>query len=353
MKKYFYWFLGAFFAIWFLLMGMVAVIDPFFHYHAPLDGLYYSIGNQRYQNRGMAEQFDYDSIITGTSLTENFMTSEFDSLFDAKTVRLQFSGATFYETEQLLEEAFKTHDNIKYVMRSLDVNHLVEDSDALREDLGDYPYYLYNDSVFDDLPYLCNEDVMFGYCIPMIKDFLLGKEGGCQSFDELTYNSLPAKWEYADEPVIRTGEAEVSFTDKDMSVLSENVSQNIVKLANEHPDTTFIYYIPPYNEFWWRGHVSDNTFEYTCTTIEKTIEMMLECDNIKLYCYANRFDITTNLDDYYVDGYHYIKDINSEILKWIANDEDRVTVDNYKDYVKEMHDFYGSYKYYSMGYNER
>ena len=51
MKKYFYWFLGAFFVIWFLLMGMVAVIDPFFHYHAPLDhgvcGPHRGPGNRR------------------------------------------------------------------------------------------------------------------------------------------------------------------------------------------------------------------------------------------------------------------------------------------------------------------
>ena len=352
MKKYFFWFLGTFFAIWFFLMGVVAVIDPFFHYHAPLKGLYYDIGNQRYQNRGMAEHFDYDSIITGTSLTENFKTSEFDEFFNTDSIRVSFSGATFYETEQLLEEAYKTHDNIRYVMRSLDVNHLVEEDDILREDLGTYPYYLYNDTILDDLPYLCNEDVLFGYCVPMLMDFLKGKEGGLRTFDEYTYNSLPATWEYSDAPLIWNGTDEKAFGDEDEKLLNDNVGNNIVKLANGHPETTFIYYIPPYNEFWWRGHVTDNTFDYTCTSIEKTMEMLLECDNIKLYCYANRFDITTNLDDNYVDSYHYVKDINSEILKWIANEEDRVTMDNYHDYVKEMHDFYGNYKYYSVGYIE-
>ena len=61
--------------------AMTTVIDPFFHYHAPLDGLQYPIDNQRYQNDGIVKHFSYDALITGTSMTENFKTSEFDTLF--------------------------------------------------------------------------------------------------------------------------------------------------------------------------------------------------------------------------------------------------------------------------------
>ena len=71
------------------------VIDPFFHFHAPLEGLSYPLRlvNERYQNDGIVRNFECDAIISGTSLCENFKTSEFDSLFGVTSVKAPFSGA--------------------------------------------------------------------------------------------------------------------------------------------------------------------------------------------------------------------------------------------------------------------
>ena len=65
-------------AILFLIGSVTAWVDPFFHYHAPQDRLQYPINNQRYQNNGIVRHFSYDALITGTSMTENFMASECD-----------------------------------------------------------------------------------------------------------------------------------------------------------------------------------------------------------------------------------------------------------------------------------
>ena len=48
--------------------GMTALIDPYFHYHAPLDQLEYPLDNQRYQNDGIVKNFSYNAMITGTSM---------------------------------------------------------------------------------------------------------------------------------------------------------------------------------------------------------------------------------------------------------------------------------------------
>ena len=57
------------------------IVDPFFHYHAPAGWMSYYLHNQRYQNDGILKHFDYDAMITGTSMTENFKTSEMDEIF--------------------------------------------------------------------------------------------------------------------------------------------------------------------------------------------------------------------------------------------------------------------------------
>ena len=62
-------------ALLFLISSLVVYVDPYFHYHAPkTDLFFYGLYNQRSQNDGILRHFDYDAVITGTSMTENFRT---------------------------------------------------------------------------------------------------------------------------------------------------------------------------------------------------------------------------------------------------------------------------------------
>ena len=349
MKRLFCIFIGAFIGFLVMMIGAVIIIDPFFHYHSPLKSIYYRIDNPRSQNIGIVGQYEYDAIITGTSLTQGFLASEFDEFFGTDSIKLPFPGATFYETEQVLEKAFESENDIKYVVRSLDVNHLLDDRNALREDLGVYPFYLYNDSIWDDYKYVCNEDTVLSYCVPEFWGLIRGKEGGHTSFDVyLRGNEGHGNWILHDEPFDASDIEKVPFGDADKNALTENVKANIIDLAKAHPETTFIYFIPPYNVNWWLGLVKEGKVDFTCDEIRYTMELLLECENIKLYCFAGRTDVTTDLDNY-IDGYHYVNAIHSMILKWIKDDEDLINKDNYENYVEKLRVFYNNYEYYCDG----
>ena len=151
-----------------LLSGLTAVIDPFFHYHAPLDKMGYSISNQRYQNDGILKNCDYNAIITGSSMTENFKASEWDALFDSNTVKVSFSGSYFKETTDRLRTAFSHNGKIDYVVRSLDFYAIIADKNHVTS--FDYPYYLYDENVFNDTRYLLNKSVLFTQTIETIKN---------------------------------------------------------------------------------------------------------------------------------------------------------------------------------------
>ena len=56
----------------------IFAIDPYYHYHTPWFGLQATPFQERYCNAGLAEHFDYDSVIIGSSMTENFRASWFD-----------------------------------------------------------------------------------------------------------------------------------------------------------------------------------------------------------------------------------------------------------------------------------
>ena len=89
-------------------------VDPFFHYHAPnTDVYFYSLNNERSQNNGITKYFEYEGIITGTSMTENFKTSEAEAIFGVKFIKVPYSGGTYNEINRNLEVAASQNPRLK------------------------------------------------------------------------------------------------------------------------------------------------------------------------------------------------------------------------------------------------
>ena len=98
--KYKIWIITTLFfsIIAFIIFASVTIyIDPLFHYHKPLNKYKYPINNERYQNDGITRNFEYESIITGTSMTENFKKSEADKIFESDFIKVPFSGGYYKE----------------------------------------------------------------------------------------------------------------------------------------------------------------------------------------------------------------------------------------------------------------
>ena len=76
-KKWFWSTLAGSGIVLFLILLVMVIADPYFHYHGKIPGMKYRIYNERYINVGILENFEYDAIITGTSMNQNFKTSHF------------------------------------------------------------------------------------------------------------------------------------------------------------------------------------------------------------------------------------------------------------------------------------
>ena len=127
------------------IASVTIAIDPYMHFHAPnTDKYYYYLENQRSQNDGITRNFDYEGIITGTSMTENFKTSSAEDLFSVDFIKVSYSGGSYYEINSNLEVAAANNPNLKYVIRGLDLAMFFDEADRLRTDLGTYPLYLYD-----------------------------------------------------------------------------------------------------------------------------------------------------------------------------------------------------------------
>lgn len=151
--------------ILFILISVLVIgVDPCFHYHIPLDRHNYPIFDGRYQNNGIARNFKYNAIVTGTSMTENFKTSELNKLFDVNAVKMPYSGGTYHEIGDNLAVALECNPDIKIVVLGMDYNTMLVDKDrpfpAIADNGYQYPWYITDDNVLNDINYFMNKDMI-------------------------------------------------------------------------------------------------------------------------------------------------------------------------------------------------
>lgn len=357
-KKWFQTFLSISLAVMILLGGMVFVLDPFFHYRAPNSRIYYKLYDQRSQNDGITRFFDYDAIVTGTSMAENFRASDFDRLFGTNCIKVTYAGATFKEINDNLKVAYDSGHQVKYVLRPIDYTLLTRGKDELRTDMGEYPVWLTNDNPFDDVKYLLNRDVIINYALPCLLNLVKGQQGGHTSFDEYSFNG---DYDYSRESVL-SGRKEFlapevvnPLTDEELETLRANMEQNVISIAREHPETTFLCFLPPYSMAYWGSIREDGDLDRMLALVEEATRLMMECDNIHVYSFNLETNVTENLD-LYRDAGHYNPDINAWILETIAecekggggNELYRLTGDNYNEHYRRLGEQLKGYDYNSL-----
>lgn len=342
-KKYTIYSLILLFVSLGLIGGFVFFVDPYFHYHKPMLN-YYVLNNQRYHNDGIAKNFDYDAIITGTSMTENFKTSELDRLFNVNSVKMSFSGGSFKEINDNLEVAINNNENVKMVVRCLDLYLLADCYDKMSYDSELYPTYLYDNDYFNDVNYLFNKLIIFESLDILIKDI---KKEKSTTFDE--YSSWNDNFIYSKEQVdLRytrlDKSSEYNISNEDYENIKGNILINVVKLASEHPNIQFYYYFPPYSIYYWDKQNQVGNMKRQLDIIEYATELILEQPNIHLYSFIDEYDIVTNLNNY-KDYEHHSGEINSLILQKMKNGEDLLSKNNYKDYFKNVRNYYYTHNY--------
>ena len=330
--------------------GLVYKVDPFFHYHAPdTETYYYRLNNERSQNNGISRNFDYDALITGTSMTENFTTTEMDALFGTHSIKVCYSGGTYREINDNLKIALASQPKLKTVVRCLDMEKFTQGKDEMRTDLGAYPTYLYDDNPFNDLKYVLNRNVIMERVLPMIAETLHADFApGMDSFDE--YTRWENRFTYGREAVFKDNRnrAQVSpdthLSDEERETIRENIEANVTDLARQYPDVTFYYFLSPYSAAWWRLTVERGQLLRQIEEEQYVIELVLECPNIRLHSFNNRTDITTDLNNY-KDFTHYGGWVNSLILRWMRDGEYLLTKENYREYLEEEYAFYKNFDY--------
>lgn len=334
---------GTILILFLTAIGMI-ILDPYFHYHKPLSFLSYRLGNERYINNGIIKHFDYDAIITGTSMIRNSKSSQFDKIFNVNSIKIPFASGSYKEINDNMEIALKNNKNIKYILRGLDYNIINKESNYMS--YKEYPMYLYDNNILNDYKYWWNKEILIKGVTINLFYTLLRKP--VTSFDEYSrWNELfiPGK-----EAILKKYKRpekeslEKSLSQEEIERIGKNIEENVTKLPQKYPNVKFIYFITPYSIVFWDELNQKGEIEKQIMAEQYMIEKILEIPNIELYSFFNNYEIITNLDNY-MDTIHYMGHINDQILVWIKDRKYRLTKENYQEYINNNLKFYKKYNY--------
>ena len=323
-KKQFIILIALILAVFALCGAIVVYVDPFFHYHAPLEGFPYVVDNQLSQNPGMAKNMKYDGCIIGSSMTVNFDTDDFKELLDVNTLKLSYSGAYPKDDYNILSIVFdkdtyaRKNSDVKAVFFAMDIPTMTADTETTKYPL---PEYLYDDNYLNDVKYLLNKDVLLQYIMrPMIQGQGSDLSEIYASWWTPDYYNIQWVMHNYDEPEYVDEE---TAADALLPQTKENLEVNILPFVENNPDTQFYFFFPPYSILYWHNVMQENAFEATFNQYQYVADRLLEYDNVRLFYFQTMPEIL-DLNNY-ADYTHYKPDIN------------RFMVECFKDGRYEIH----------------
>ena len=197
------------------------------------------------------------------------------------------------------------------------------------------PDYLYNMNLLDDARYWLSADTYER----ALKSRLAG-EGEKVTLDEayIWDDSHTFSWGWAKAGYPRP---EISGTvlpaDAYLAAAEENLDV-ICGWAEDHPDTEFIIWLPPYSILYWDKMLREGSADAVLTAVEYAVERLSEYENVRVYYFLTVKEIVCNLN-YYTDHIHHSGEIGRYVTRSVvegthlAGEDFSAVLEQWRDFV--------------------
>ena len=357
------------FCVWvglyfFTLFSYVFVADPWQFFHQPWFRKPLFIENGRFQDAGIINSYDFDSVIVGTSMAQNFSIAEASKVFSANFVNLSLRGALFSERAIILEQALARR-KLKNVILTMDFQYDAAVGDYNKTVPREKYDFLYNWNRLDDFRmymdwglFKCWDFEKKCYKeLPGTREKSLevlyhwqssvgglkrstGIEGWCRNADnQYTRGWITTTIEIADGQKTGRFPARENLDKKFISNLTTTFDAYVTPYIEQNPDVTFYLFFPPYSRLRFallqQGYQS--VYDLYLDYVRYIVTQVSGFDNVKVF----GFETAPFLDDLneYDDVLHYGKGINSKILHWMEQGEYQITsreIDEYLQTIRQL-----------------
>lgn len=335
--------------ILFVLLSVASVVyyvDPYFQYHVPNEQLVYNMemNSFSYYNAGIAKNFSYDTVVTGSSMSRAMLPSYIDEKFICQTVKLSMAEARGKDYE-ILFSILDDNSNLERVIMGLDTFAFNVDKDYSSYEK---PMHMYDDNPLNDVLYLVNMDGLLESHKVLSNTKNDGKTTTMDDYQNYTltntFSSEKVMEIYNDKaPVVRNSEVDKDALNK---TVIENLEQNLIPTIANNPQVKFLFYFPPYSIVKW-GIMENRAAEIECMRI--MIEKLIDYPNVSIYFYQGEQSVITDLE-HYMDTIHFDTFVANGIVDYMTNDDNILTRENYEHVLAEFSAFIQNYNYSALEY---
>jgi len=296
-------------------------VDPYQKYRIT-DFYKFEEKKQREILPGLAKHLTYDSIIIGSSMTENFRPEQINEIFKTKTIKLSMAGAYAHELNILLNYVF-SRKKIKQIIYVLDPYSLAGSPTRIHTE--HMPLYMYSDSIKANVTYL------------------LDKETTRRSMKSITKyrnkkNDFNRLWYWADLETFSEASVVAKLQNKPVyssfnkqahsaNTLIDSFKVNIQSLLKEHSDTKFIFIYPPYSALSYANMQEKGWLTSVGLLKAYVLKTSQAYDNVSVYDFQCNSDIVEDLNNY-KDYTHYSGKINDYMIEAVAQGQYLSTSNN-------------------------
>lgn len=344
LKTYFLTCLCGIIIILLSVSSIIYYIDPYFQYHAPQENLSYDMemNSFSYYNPGIAKNFSYDTIITGSSMSRSFLPSYINKKFNCKTVKLSMAEARGKDFSILLPVVLKNR-NVSRIIIGLDTFAYTVDKDY---SAYEKPMHLYDYNLLNDVLYLTNMDGLIESAT-VINDTLKNRTSTTMD----SYQNYVSENTFSAEKVINIFKenypsSQSNSTDllaQERTIL-DNLNQNLIPFIVKHPDVEFLFYFPPYSIARW-GLTADVNAEIEAMKV--IIEELINYSNVSLFFYQGETSCITDLS-HYMDTIHYDSIVANNIVDYMSETDNKLTPENYQMVLSEFENFIINYDFAAL-----
>lgn len=318
-----------------LLMATAYIIDPYLYYRVT-DNKY--MLNSRFVNKGIIENYNYDTVIIGSSMIQNFNMQSFRDKLNYKPIKATIGGMNLNEIE-MMNKLVKEKDKTDRIIINLDMSQFNS-----KEEESRFPIYLYDDNRLNDFKYLLGYETWMRFIPVDIAVNTLYKMDIQlpDKFDRKTNIDYLEDWSkdysFGKDIVLKSYfESNETVSKQDKSNMYTNMTARFDKFEENidiKSDSQYIFLFPPYSALYW-NHVSEEGYKNILLEFKRYIvENLDKYNNVRIVDMQDLEHIT-NLDNY-KDLTHYNTYIQEIIVDAIKSKEFDATIKNIDQKINSM-----------------
>lgn len=305
-------------------------LDPFYKYNRRNQwDKYTTIKKEKFLAVGLIKNFDYDSLLIGSSMVENFDMGYFRNKMECNIIKVPLEGIEIKETLELLNKASEVGKAKKYYV-SIDIAKF-----AVEKETSRIPDYLLRDSFLYDLKYALNYEswfrfypfnMLFGILkemhlpyIPEISNTWEMRYGGPLDIDNKDNWS---KYYTFDADIVlnnyKSGKYSVSAIN--LVGLEDRMKSNIDNFFTRlnKNDAEYNFFLPPYSFLFWDNAKTLGYYDVYKKAIDYFVFMAKE-NGVNVYDFQTA-EFIYDLNNY-KDTTHYSPEINNWMVDMFVTKE--------------------------------